>query len=129
MKYVSLLVSLFAIVLLRPGIQAEQDDRERMIMVYAEPSGAHDFPQTDVRIENYFLDGVLQEGFTKTTPFALEIDSHNFDLNLETAGDLYEITAEYMLRQGETWVYAGLTGRGHRIQFEVSDSKSKVLVY
>ena len=133
MKHVSLLVSLLAPLLFLSITPPDQADAKRMIMVYAE-NDRPDFntmarqapKKIEVTIEEYYVDGVLQEASTKPLPFVLEVPSVDFELNLGAVDPSNRFTAVYMRRLDDTWLNGGLTGRGNRIRFVLSDSTGRV---
>lgn len=137
MKHVSLFVSLLAPLLVLSITPQEQADTKRMIMVYAENDRPADFnkitrqssKKIEVTIEDYYVDGVLQEASTKPLPFVLEVPSVDFELNLGAVDPSNRFTAVYMRRLDDTWLNGGLTGRGNRIRFVLSDSTGRVGIY
>ena len=63
MKQLPILLSFAVTLLVLLGIHtAKNADQKQMIMVYTEASG-EDFPNPEVQVEDYYINGVQQEGY------------------------------------------------------------------
>ena len=83
----------------------------------------------DVRIEKFVVDGVEQDVFTRQTPFALEIESSEFEVRMTADNNDRGVTAVYMRQFENTWLNGGLVGKGNRLKFVLTDSTGSVGSY
>jgi len=103
----------------------KEADTKQMIMVYTDSFGSN-FPNSEVLVEDYYINGVLQEGFSRATPFALEFGPGDFEVFLKATEENQEVTAVYMRHKDNAWYSGGLKGRGYQIRFQMTDSTGHV---
>ena len=127
--YVSVFLLAACVFILGVSSLAAPPPTKYMVMVYSNSSG---YPSTEIEVtvEEFLVDGEAREGFTSTTPFAIEVESRDFEVYLTTQGVSQNFTASYMALYKGYWQKAGLTIKNTgSARFVLSDSTGSVGPY
>ena len=82
--------------------------------------------QLNVRIDNFVVEGVLQEEVEMVTPFTLPVQSKEFKVTLSLIDGEATFTATLMRKNNEKWVPDGLKGIGRLIYFTHTNNSGSV---